>query len=109
LADRWSFRRFCSLELDDAVPDGTALFWFWIDLAKAGLAKTAFNVQLKQYGVVIKVGTMIDATLVEADAKPVGTIKNSVRWCAVAHDQAMSLVKRSPNRTAKWALAGPTE
>ena len=26
-------------------------------------------------------------------------------WRAVCHDQAIALVKRSPNRTANWALA----
>jgi IS5 family transposase len=72
LADRLSFRRFCGLGLEDAVPDATTLSRFRIDLAEAGLAETVFDVlnrQLEQRGLVIKAGTMIDATLVEADVK----------------------------------------
>ena len=39
LADRLSFRRFCGLGLEDAVPDATTLSRFRIDLAEAGLAE----------------------------------------------------------------------
>jgi IS5 family transposase len=72
LADRLSFRRFCGLGLDDAVPDATTLSRFRIDLAAAGLAEAVFealNGQLEHRGLVIRAGTMIDATLVEADVK----------------------------------------
>ncbi len=72
LADRLSFRRFCGLGLEDAVPDATTLSRFRIDLAEAGLAEVVFdalNAQLEQRGLIIKAGTMIDATLVEADVK----------------------------------------
>jgi IS5 family transposase len=72
LADRLSFRRFCGLGLEDAVPDATTLSRFRIDLAEAGLAEAVFdelNLQLERRGLVIKAGTMIDATLVEADVK----------------------------------------
>ena len=72
LADRLSFRRFCGLGLEDAVPDATTLSRFRIDLAEAGLAEAVFdalNAQFEQRGLVIKAGTMIDATLVEADVK----------------------------------------
>ncbi|HEX2528112.1 MAG TPA: transposase [Geminicoccus sp.] len=72
LANRLSFRRFCGLGLEDAVPDATMLSRFRIDLAEAGLAETVFealNRQLEQRGLVIKAGTMSDATLMEADVK----------------------------------------
>jgi transposase, IS5 family len=72
LADRLSFRRFCGLGLEDAVPDATTLSRFRVDLADAGLAEAVFealNEQLEGRGLVIKTGTMIDATLVEADVK----------------------------------------
>jgi transposase, IS5 family len=64
--------RFCGLGLEDAVPDATTLARFRIDLAEAGLAEAMFdalNRQLEQRGPVIKAGTMIDATLVEADVQ----------------------------------------
>jgi transposase, IS5 family len=51
LADRLSFRRFCGLGLEDAVPDATTLSRFRIDLAEAGLAEAVFaalNAQLEQ-------------------------------------------------------------
>jgi IS5 family transposase len=54
------------------VPDATTLSRFRIDLAEAGLAELVFdalNAQLEQRGLIIKAGTMIDATLVEADVK----------------------------------------
>lgn len=54
------------------MPDATTLSRFRIDLAEAGLAEAVFealNLQLEQRGLVIKAGTMIDATLVEADVK----------------------------------------
>ena len=54
------------------MPDATTLSRFRIDLAEAGLAEAVFealNAQFEQRGLVIKVGTMIDATLVEADVK----------------------------------------
>jgi transposase, IS5 family len=72
LADRLSFRRFCGLGLEDAVPDATTISRFRIDLAEGGLAEEVFdalNAQFEQRGLVIKTGTMIDATLVEADVK----------------------------------------
>jgi IS5 family transposase len=52
------------------VPDATTLSRF--DLAEAGLTEMVFdalNRQLEQRGLFIKAGTMIDATLVEADVK----------------------------------------
>ena len=64
LADRLSFRRFCGLGLEDAVPDATILSRFRIDLAEAGLAEAVFdelNRQLEQRGLLIKAGRMIDA------------------------------------------------
>jgi transposase, IS5 family len=72
LADRLSFRRFCGLGLEDAVPDATTVSRFRIDLAEAGLAEQTFavlNRQLEARGLFIKAGTMIDATLVEADVR----------------------------------------
>ena len=72
LAARLSLRRFCGLGRDEAVPDATTLSRFRIDLAEAGLAEAvleALNRQLEGRGLVIKAGTMIDATLVEADVK----------------------------------------
>jgi IS5 family transposase len=73
LNDRLSFRRFTALGLDGATPDHTTLCRFRNDLAAAGLAEKLFeemNRQLERLGLVLKRGTLIDATLVEAAVRP---------------------------------------
>jgi IS5 family transposase len=73
LNDRLSFRRFTGLGLDGDTPDHTTLCRFRNDLAAAGLAEKLFeemNRQLERLGLVLKRGTLIDATLVEAATKP---------------------------------------
>jgi transposase len=72
LCDRLSFRRFCGFGLDDMTPDATTISRFRCDLAAAGLSEKLFREigrQLDKKGLVLKQGTLIDATLVEADAK----------------------------------------
>lgn len=69
LADRLSFRRFCGFRLDDATPDETTLCRFRGTLAERGLSEALFaavNRQLDARGLMLKAGTLIDATLVEA-------------------------------------------
>ena len=71
LADRLSFRRFVGLPLDGAVPDETTLCRFRGELVRRGLAErllAAVDAQLGAKGLVLRRGTLIDATLVEADA-----------------------------------------
>lgn len=73
LNDRLSFRRFAGLGLDGDTPDHTTLCRFRNDLAAAGLAEKLFeeiNRQLERLGLVLKRGTLIDATLVAAATKP---------------------------------------
>jgi transposase, IS5 family len=75
LNDRLSFRRFVGLGLDEATPDHTTLCRFRNDLA-AGLAEKLFaemNRQLEQHGLVVKRGTLIDATLVQAAVNQSGS------------------------------------
>ena len=71
LADRISFRRFCAFALDELTPDETTLCRFRNALAAAGLAEalmTELDRQLGARGFLVKEGTMIDATLIEAQA-----------------------------------------
>ena len=71
LSDRLSFRRFCGLALDAAVPDHSTLWRFRDQLRQLGLAEAAFaevNRQLEGQGVVVKAGTLVDATLIPAAA-----------------------------------------
>src|SRR6185503_10310062 len=71
LSDRLSFRRFAGLALDEEVPDHTTICRFRQQLVKHGLAEKVFgemNRQLEKRGLVVKQGTLIDATFIEADA-----------------------------------------
>lgn len=69
LLDRLSFRRFVGLSLTDDTPDHTTLCRFRLALAEMGLLDDLFGEldrQLEQAGVVLKRGTMLDATLIDA-------------------------------------------
>lgn len=69
LSDRVSFRRFCGLALEEATPDETTLCRFRLALVDAGLGEALFAEvarQLDAAGLMVKIGTLIDATLVEA-------------------------------------------
>jgi IS5 family transposase len=71
LSDRLSFRRFAGLALDEAVPDHSTLWRFRNELHRLGLSEPLFaevTRQLEQKGVVVKAGTLVDATLVPAAA-----------------------------------------
>lgn len=71
LADRLSFRRFAGLALDEAVPDHSTLWRFRDQLRRLDLADGLFaevNRQLERRGLVVKAGTLIDATLIPAAA-----------------------------------------
>ena len=73
LADRLSFRRFCGLGLEETVPDHTVLNRFHTELAARGLLERLFGEldrQLEKAGVMLKRGTMLDATLIEAASAP---------------------------------------
>lgn len=69
LADRLSFRRFLGLGLEDSTPDHSTLWRFREALGQAGLDTAVFSLlesQLIQQGLIIKRGTLVDATLVQA-------------------------------------------
>jgi transposase, IS5 family len=69
LNDRVSFRRFLGLSLEADAPDHTTLCRFRNRLVEAGLMEklfAEFDRQIEGRGFVLKQGTMVDATLVEA-------------------------------------------
>ena len=69
LLDRVSFRRFCGLALEERTPDETTLCRFRLSLVEAGLGEALFaevSRQLDAAGLMVKSGTLIDASLVEA-------------------------------------------
>ena len=73
LSDRLSFRRFVGLSLDQGVPDHSVLSRFRSRLVSEGLLEKLFGEldrQLEKAGVILKRGTMLDATLIETVASP---------------------------------------
>lgn len=81
LCDRLSFRRFVGLGLEDETPDHTTLCRFRNGLVAAGLLEKLFaelDRQLDQAGVILKRGTMLDATLIETAVRPPGAERPSV-------------------------------
>jgi transposase, IS5 family len=74
LCDRLSFRRFAGLGMEQATPDHSTLCRFRERLNETGLAGKLLalvNAQIEAKGLMLKRGTLIDATIVEtAAAKP---------------------------------------
>jgi IS5 family transposase len=71
LNDRLSFRRFVGLSLEQAAPDHTVLNRFRNRLVAEALLDKLFaelDRQLEKAGVILKRGTMLDATLIETEA-----------------------------------------
>jgi transposase, IS5 family len=72
VSDRLSFRRFVGLALADPVPDHSTLSRFRSELVRRGLTErllAELNRQLDAKGLMVKTGTLIDASLVEADCR----------------------------------------
>jgi len=68
LQDRLSFRRFVGLSLNDSTPDQTTFVRFRARLREAGLERTLFErttAELDQRGLLVKDGSLIDATIIE--------------------------------------------
>ena len=73
LCDRLSFRRFCGLGLEETIPDHTVINRFRNLLIEKGLLEKLFDEldrQLEKAGVILRRGTMLDATLIEASSTP---------------------------------------
>lgn len=73
IRDRLSFQRFLGLSLKDPVPDETTLCRFRGALAREGLAESLFallQAQLDGRGFIVRRGSLIDATLVQAQPRP---------------------------------------
>lgn len=75
LGDRLSFRRFVGLGLDEGSPDHSTLSRFRKALRERGLDQRLFEEierQLGSKGLLVRTGTLMDATLVEAAVKKPG-------------------------------------
>jgi IS5 family transposase len=73
--DRLSFRRFAGIPLSESVPDHSSIWRFREQLARRGLAErllAEINRQLDARGLIVRRGTLIDATILEAAVRPPG-------------------------------------
>jgi transposase, IS5 family len=108
LDDRASFRRFCGFSSSEATPERTAFVRFRRELVQRGLEAKLFAAVLRQIeaqGLVVKTGTLVDATVVPQAAKTDG----EADWCVyggkdrtpvkgykahIAADEAGGIVRR---------------
>lgn len=109
LADRLSFRRFCGLSLMDAVPDHTTLWRFREALGKAELSAATFaeiERQLDRRGLIVKKGTLIDASLIAAQAAVPPVPATPEEPAAPAAAPPSQLVKSETDPDAGWTRRG---
>src|SRR3954454_20524207 len=73
--DRLSFRRFAGIPLPESVPDHSSVWRFRERLARRGLAERLLaevNRRLDAEGLILRRGTLVDATIPEAAVRPPG-------------------------------------
>ncbi|HOV33147.1 MAG TPA: IS5 family transposase [Candidatus Hydrogenedens sp.] len=73
IADRRSFQIFLGLTSGDSIPDETTICRYrklFVELGLGELLFDRFTEQLSSYGFIVGKGTIVDATLKEAQAKP---------------------------------------
>lgn len=122
IRDRLSFQRFLGLSFQDPVPDETTFCRFRGALAQTGLAERlleVLEVQLTARGLLIKRGTLVDATLIQAHSQPPTPEKpgkdQDAAWAArprkrpffgykahLALDQESNLLRRLKLTAAKY-------
>ena len=68
MRDRLSFRRFCGLPLEAETPDHSSIWRFRQTIEKLGLSEklAEVNRQLDARGLIVKKGTLVDATIIAA-------------------------------------------
>lgn len=72
LLDRVSFRRFCGFGLDERTPDETTICRWRQDASRQRVMEIAFlevNRQLEAKGLLVKKGTLLDATIIQAASR----------------------------------------
>jgi IS5 family transposase len=71
--DRLSFRRFVGFSLSDRTPDHSTLWRFREELTSDGMIERVLaeiNRQLEENGLIVKRGTLVDASFMQARARP---------------------------------------
>jgi IS5 family transposase len=102
IADRLSFRRFVGLSLHDRTPDHTTLWRFRQELTKDALIEKIFeeiNRQFEAKQLILKQGTLVDASLIPARARP-------PRKAFGTTEEDTTPPKPSSDPDAKWGRKG---
>ncbi len=80
LVDRLSFRRFVGISFDEDIPDFTTVWRFRERLLQKGLEKKLFEEvtrMLDERGLILRRGTLIDASIIQAARRPVEDTKEA--------------------------------
>jgi transposase, IS5 family len=99
LRDRLSFRRFAGFSLSDPTPDHSTLWRFRAELKCDGLIDRLFeeiNRQLEDKGLIVKRGTLVDASFMQARARPPKQPKNN----------HAGPIKPALDKDARWGKKG---
>jgi IS5 family transposase len=78
LIDRLSFQQFVGLSFDEEIPDFTTIWHFKEGLIKSNLMNAVFaqiNSDIARHGLILKKGTMADATLIQSSTRPLSNKK----------------------------------
>ena len=107
LMDRLSFRRFVGLSLSDKVPDETTFVNFRKRLLAHGHGSTLFDQvleHLRRQNLVLKEGTLIDATLIEAPLgqKRVDGAKKELTEEQKAHNRLIAGIRAFVEHPFAW-------
>jgi transposase, IS5 family len=97
--DRLSFRRFAGFSLSDNTPDHSTLWRFREELTRDGLIDRLLeeiNRQLEEKGLIVKRGTLVDASFMQARARPPKQPKKG----------HAGPVKPSADKDARWGKKG---
>jgi IS5 family transposase len=105
LYDRMSFRRFVGLSADEAAPDHSTLWRFRQALGENGADRAAFDAvagQLDRAGLIVRQGTLIDASLIKAQSRPPAPPREG----EAVDPEASKLVKSEREPDADWTRRG---
>ena len=78
LIDRLSFQQFVGLGYDEEIPDFVGVWHFKEGLIKAGLMDEIFTRiigQIEEKGLILKKGTIVDATIIQSSNRPLSRKK----------------------------------
>ncbi|RWM79642.1 MAG: IS5 family transposase [Mesorhizobium sp.] len=99
IRDRLSFRRFAGFSLSDRTPDHSTLWRFREELTRERLIDKVFeeiNRQLEEKGLIVKRGTLVDATFLQAGSRPPKQPKKGHQ----------GPVKPAADKDARWGKKG---